>query len=146
MTSVGAVGDARLKNYVLARADESVFTSALSDRRNIGAAQHFLYLNPEPHQHGWLRRGGQAITSESPAVPRYMTYSLRVSADSGGRPCSAHQAVNCANRIGTMVIAGAPCSEYAISRCCNPDPADPDVTKRARLPKVTVRRLGGQRP
>lgn len=27
-----------------------------------------------------------------------------------------------------------------------PDPTDPDVTKRARLPKVTVRRHGGQRP
>ena len=27
-----------------------------------------------------------------------------------------------------------------------PDPADPDITKRARLPKVTVRRLGTHRP
>ncbi|COY18600.1 Uncharacterised protein [Mycobacterium tuberculosis] len=50
---------------------------------NDAAAQHFLYLCPEPHQHCWLRPGGQAITSWSPCAVRYAAYSARASGESG---------------------------------------------------------------
>lgn len=31
----------------------------------VARPQHFLYLRPEPHQHGALRSGGQAMVSLS---------------------------------------------------------------------------------
>ena len=41
-----------------------------------GAAQHFLYLRPEPHQHASLRPGGQAITRDR-SRPRSAAYQAR---------------------------------------------------------------------
>ena len=80
-----------------------------------GAAQHFLYLRPEPHQHGSLRPGGQVITRVG-SLHRSAAYRARSCAGSPSSWFSSRHAVYSAHLNGAIRIVVIPASYASRSR------------------------------
>lgn len=86
------------------------------DPPEAGAAQHFLYFRPEPHQHGSLRPGGQAIVRDR-SRPRSAAYRARSWAGSRSSAwLSATHWVSSEARRGAISSRAAPVSRSSPNR------------------------------